>query len=109
MNLSDVLLLVATGTVFGILGQSIRVIVGLKKRMAKLDTDGKTTPAFSWSAIFFSLFIGGVAGVLAVFFATDMTMPGKDEDTTNLLLGIMAAGYAGADFIEGAAGKLGLR
>jgi hypothetical protein len=90
------LLAIAVGALFGALGQGVRVIPGTYKR-------SETGEAFSLQVLLVSLMVGAVAGALAALFlvaeinaATIAFAP---------LLGLMAAGYAGADFIEGFAGR----
>jgi hypothetical protein len=78
------------GGLLGIIGQSIRAIIGIKKVMER-------GLVFQWSILYVSLFIGFVAGTLAwlgLFFSTG-------EIPNESLLTVLAAGYAGTDFIEG--------
>ena len=83
---------ILTGGLLGILGQGIRLIVGISKGNPDTETVKKQ--------LFISLFIGFIAGTLALV----IKAPKPDEmQLTNkeLILTIIAAGYAGADFIEG--------
>jgi hypothetical protein len=87
----------AVGIVFGAAGQLARTIVGFKKLYD--FTDG-VTPAFSLvdgMRLFVSIAIGGVAGL----FAAVSVITNVADVSTQQLLGIAAAGYAGSDFIEG--------
>ena len=91
----------------GATGQAARAIVGLKKLKDVTADQGKSFyDAFEPSTLIVSLIIGAVAGVVAGLAlgipeaaAADGTeITGID---TEFALGIMASGYAGADFIEG--------
>ena len=79
------------GALLGAAGQGARVIVGLKKLY---DTQGFKSD-FSGVQLIISLVIGAVAGVLGT-----LTLMGQPVDQ-KFLLGLIAFGYAGADFIEG--------
>lgn len=75
--------IVLLGAVFGVIGQSARAVVGIKKL---IETG---VGEFSWARLGSSLAIGAVAGALtAVFGITDPRA-------------IAVAGYAGTDAIEG--------
>ena len=90
--------LIALGAILGFLGQSVRVVVGLKKARDEAAALGKTfTEAFEPSTMLVSLLIGGVAGALAAI----MALRPDTNIATETLLGLAAAGYSGADFIEG--------
>ena len=87
----------AVGIVFGAAGQLARTIVGFKKLYDYIDG---VTPAFSLvdgMRLFVSIAIGGVAGL----FAAVSVITNVADVSTQQLLGIAAAGYAGSDFIEG--------
>lgn len=92
----------------GLIGQGIRVIVGLKKLREEAETvatdeqNVKTVynRQFDVRQLWLSLFIGFVAGCLASL-AREEDKFGKDVQ-----LAIIAAGYAGTDFIEGVSKKL---
>jgi hypothetical protein len=85
------------GMAFGAAGQLVRAIGGVKKVSDEAQALHTTTgQLFDTGRFRQSLLIGGVAGVLAVLATVDM----QKELTTQLVLGIMAAGYSGADFIE---------
>jgi predicted chitinase len=93
----------------GLLGQGIRAAVGLKS--AATLSAGAPTQQSEFNAAYFglSLMIGFIAGVLAgiglMAASTDLkTMMGTLDLKT--LLGVAAAGYAGADFIENAFTRL---
>jgi len=93
MEITNVLTILTTlllGGVLGMVGQAIRSIMGIRK---VLDSGG----TFSWSILLFSLFIGFIAGILAMLGVYGF----YDTLTVSTMLGVMASGYAGADFIEG--------
>lgn len=97
---SDTLTIILIGAILGMVGQGLRVMVGMKKvgdEAAKLGTTQKDL--FQTKQMVFSLFIafaiGAVAGVLAAVSKTDGVF---DKST---ITAFIAAGYAGTDFIEG--------
>ena len=109
--------LVALGGLLGAVGQAVRVVVGAKK-LGDRAAENKTsfTEEFSPSQLVVSLIIGFTAGVLAALGITavaDSVADGAQGQAIASLsdlnrqsmLGIMAAGYAGTDFIEGFAKK----
>jgi hypothetical protein len=122
MALSTTLNVILVGGLLGAFGQIIRVIVGLKKLnenqkeakttnttidIARKATPGTSTvpvavPEFSWSRFWYSIIIGFVAGALAGLFVQPLT----DESDKNAYASIIAAGYAGTDFIEGFMSKI---
>lgn len=92
----------------GATGQAARAIVGLKKlKDATADQGESFYDAFKPSTLIVSLIIGAVAGVVAGLALGIPEAAATAEDTqaagisTEFALGIMASGYAGADFIEG--------
>jgi hypothetical protein len=91
--------LVSIGALFGLLGQAIRVIPGLKKS-ADQAAEGSRTLAqdFEPSRLVISLLIGAVAGVLG---AISMGVPLDDQKIASAtILALLGVGYSGADFIE---------
>jgi hypothetical protein len=86
----------------GMVGQGARTVVGLKKLHdfnATQPPDQATT--FLASRLVISLIIGFIAGVLAALAIGLDRLTGAAGATVEVLLGLAAAGYAGADFIEG--------
>lgn len=98
MSANDWLLLIGLGAASGIIGQVARMIVGLKKMTDKARTAGVASDQlFRRDKLLISLLIGAVAGAIAAISTTSgETAIGKD-----FVLALAAAGYAGADFIEG--------
>ena len=92
----------------GVVGQGIRATLGLKNAPAVVGPDGLPTQQSQFNAAYFviSLMIGFIAGVLAgIAIGLDQLMQ-LDPSNMKLLLGIAAAGYAGADFIENSFARL---
>jgi hypothetical protein len=114
MNTEQVLINLLLCGLLGLIGQGIRVIVGLKKlheeavdqtTLALPEAGSQTTKAvyddlFDARKLWLSLFIGFMAGCLASLARTDT------EFTREVQLAIIAAGYSGTDFIEGIFKKL---
>jgi len=108
----DVLLALLLSGLMGLLGQGVRAAVGLKS--AATLSAGAPTQQSQFNAAYFglSLMIGFIPGVLAgIGVGLDNiinikpTAPGNTIDI-KVLLGLAAAGYAGADFIENAFTRL---
>ena len=88
------------GGLLGMLGQGIRIIVGLKKLNDEASVEGANfSSTFQGSRLGLSLLIGFIAGGLAVIgFAQT---PGLKTPSRELIVTLLGAGYAGTDFIEG--------
>jgi len=87
------------GAVFGVIGQAIRVVPGLKKMNEEAQAMGVAARRmFSGSRLGISLAIGALAGVLA---AWGLGIDPNAGIRSELILGLLGAGYAGADFVEG--------
>ncbi len=96
-DISQWLLILTFGILAGVIGQAARVVVGLKK--AQEDSAQRNEVfAFDGSKFWISMSLGAIAGTLAAI----ATLPGTTGLTHDMVLGVMAAGYAGSDFIEGA-------
>lgn len=95
LTFTQLLEVLLAGGLLGIIGQGIRIIVGLKK----LDDQRSAgaTEAFTVNRLLVSLFIGFIAGALAAI----ANYPEEGALSREFILGIIAAGYAGADFVEG--------
>ncbi|PTT72588.1 MULTISPECIES: hypothetical protein [unclassified Chryseobacterium] len=92
--------MILLGGLLGIVGQGVRMIVGLKKLNEENSQKkpGESIEKFHASRIWLSMFVGFTAGVLALI------VKGIDEKfvyTKELAFAIIGAGYSGADFIEG--------
>ncbi|MCF6130902.1 hypothetical protein [Flavobacterium wongokense] len=92
METTQLLVAIVTGGVLGMMGQGIRFIIGMGK-----EDPNKPVMAGKLSQ---GLVIGFIAGALAMLIkapkAEEMTIANRE-----LWFTIVAAGYAGADFIEG--------
>lgn len=102
MDASLIVIPLLLGGLLGLIGQSIRIIVGLKKTY---DTSQQQHVAvkevFYGKQLLVSLLIGFVAGCLITlvrfnFGSKDPMLWGRD-----LVIEVIAVGYAGTDFIEG--------
>jgi hypothetical protein len=89
------------GVVLGMVGQGVRVVVGIKK---ELDQFPSGTPWSQWfqpgqliTTIVISMAVGAIAGVLAMLSAPSFGA----TITRGFMVGIIGAGYSGTDFIEG--------
>ncbi len=113
MSASDWITLIILGGLLGAIGQMLRVVVGLKKLRDKAaETKTSFVETFVASELVLSLMIGFAAGALAGIAAhatqdtaVEANRLDLDDIRAKFLFGIMAAGYAGTDFIEGIAKK----
>lgn len=100
MQVGDWILTLILGGLLGMIGQGIRVVVGLKKlNKTALDEQKPFKELFNGTELGLSLLIGFIAGSLAIIAMTwgnAAVKPNKELFTT-----ILGAGYAGTDFIEG--------
>lgn len=100
MNSELLLAHLLLGGTLGVLGQGIRTITGLKKVYDEAASDNQAfADRFVPSVLVMSLFVGFVAGALAMLAASDET--GNWQPNKQAMLAIIAAGYSGTDFIEG--------
>ncbi|MCC7565433.1 MAG: hypothetical protein KO206_04030 [Methanomicrobiaceae archaeon] len=96
MDVSIALVYVILGAILGAVGQGARAIVGVKKRADEAaEKREEMKDWFDLNYLLYSLILGAIAGVLAAVLLLGT------EITREVLLGLVAAGYAGADFIEG--------
>lgn len=103
MNTQEVILQLLLGGLLGTVGQGLRIIVGMKKLNDEANSlRTKLGILVDTSRILISLLIGFCAGVLAVLATSDLSSGFfSGENLKERLLAIIAAGYAGTDFIEG--------
>lgn len=85
--------------VAGMVGQGIRAIVGLRKAGYLQIEAGDSKQNFSASYLMVTLMIGFIAGSLSGLTMGLDTFAGKFSSES--LMAVVAAGYAGVDFIEG--------
>lgn len=103
MTTNEVIQNVLAGGLLGILGQGIRIAVGLKKLNDSNNVQlaqGNTQENFSTSRMFISIFIGFAAGAIGMLIKGSTLAKDGNFDTESIVT-IMAIGYSGADFIEG--------
>jgi hypothetical protein len=96
------LLVLLTGALAGAVGQLVRAIAGMGKAN-QASASGQPVEPFSASRLVVSMLVGATAGALAALGMHEQLTAAKVEVSS--IMGLMAAGYAGADFIEGVAGK----
>lgn len=97
---TDMLILIVLGAILGMVGQGIRVIVGLKKMQDAAASAGKTNDeVYQGNRVMMSLLIacaiGAIAGIIAALSKVGATID------KSVLVAFITAGYAGTDFIEG--------
>jgi putative chitinase len=99
MTSQSVVYAILLGGILGLIGQSIRVFVGIKKMYDTETETKKISQLMESQRLFISLLIGFIAGVLASF---ALNIAGMTQGISNeVIMGIIGAGYAGTDFIEG--------
>lgn len=87
------------GGLLGATGQGIRAVMGVRKYREEAAA-GVPVSDFSQGRLLSSIAIGFIAGVLATIpLMEDFTK--EPQWTQNVVLALIAAGYAGVDFIEG--------
>ena len=105
LSIYEWLQVLTLGGVVGAIGQGVRVIVGLKKlsdaasSQSTADVPVSTSDLIAGTRLAVSLAIGFIAGAIAAATTLKHAELGAISGTT--LGGLAAAGYAGADFIEG--------
>lgn len=88
------------GGLLRVLGQGIRVVPGLKKVNDQALAEGKPFgDVFNMGTLLISLLIGFTAGALAIIASPPDAGAGATMDRL-MILTLLAAGYAGTDFIE---------
>ena len=104
--MGDILATLMLCGLMGPMGQGVRAAIGLKSAAALAD--GKPGQQAEFNAAYFgvSLMIGFIAGIVAGLLIGLDKVALIDGSDTKLLLGIAAAGYAGADFIENSFSKI---
>lgn len=102
--MDQVLYLVALGGLLGATGQALRMVMGLKKQHEEARAASPPKKVGDWfdgKKLGISFILGVVAGVLAAVtqWTPDISM------SRDLMMGFIAAGYSGADFIDGLMSK----
>lgn len=93
----NLLIRLLIGAFLGMMGQGMRIIVGIRKQN-KYGSDFKSSRLLI--SLLFGLIVGAIAGALVI-----VNDPTKELGTKTAMLAVIAAGYAGADFIEGFLGN----
>ncbi|MHA6719777.1 hypothetical protein ACX40Y_10045 [Sphingomonas sp. RS6] len=93
------LVLLGLGGVAGLIGQAIRLALGIHKRLLAAPGAPLELGADA-SRIAVTLLIGAIAGALAAV----VVIGDASRIATEQALALIAAGYAGADFVEGIVG-----
>lgn len=104
MDTQEILLRLLLGGLLGAVGQGLRIIVGLKKINDTAQQQGlRMGNLIETSRIFTSLLMGFCAGLLAMISLTDFdkALATQSSSVKEMIITIIASGYAGADFIEG--------
>lgn len=100
MNATEWVLTLILGGILGMIGQSIRMVMGLKKASDEASVKGqKLGDMFEGSRLILTLLIGFIAGALAII-GLSGTIDLKAFTSENIVT-LIGAGYAGTDFIEG--------
>jgi uncharacterized membrane protein YeaQ/YmgE (transglycosylase-associated protein family) len=102
MTIVQWLQVLCIGALAGAVGQLVRAVSGLAKSNRARAGSADGGQGFDPATLVISLVVGATAGALAAVAMQDQ-LGGNVQTPT--ILGLMAAGYAGADFIEGFAGK----
>lgn len=106
MSPFDLLTSCILAALLGVFGQGLRAAAGIKKRADEAAEQGKPLgDTLDMPSFYFSLFIGGLSGVAAFLGLQYGTDGGIDFGEGKAILGLISAGYAGADFIESFARK----
>lgn len=97
----DILAGLVLSAALGFIGQGVRAAAGVKKRADEAAEQGKAFgETLDKPALYFSLFIGALSGMLAFLGLQYGTDAGVDFKNGTAILGLISAGYSGADFIE---------
>ena len=104
--LYDWINLILLGALLGAVGQGARAVVGWKKVFDEARmTDTTAADMFQPGRLVASLIVGAIAGTLAALTLVDnptsKTIGSNATEFKQLLLSLVAIGYAGTDFIEG--------
>jgi hypothetical protein len=100
MSTEQWILQLLLGGILGMLGQGIRVITGLKKVHDQASAENKPFgQLFDVGTLMISLLIGFTAGALAII-ATTPDGSALTKVDRQMIVTLLAAGYAGTDFIE---------
>lgn len=100
MDVHNFLSYILLGAVLGIIGQGLRIIIGLKKQNDAASSAGKKlTDVFDFKQMMISLVISCIVGAAAG--SLGMLQFYQAGITKELIISLIMIGYAGTDFIEG--------
>jgi hypothetical protein len=94
------------GGILGMVGQGMRVIVGMKKIYESLGVGEQFGTKMDWSRLSISLVIGFITGAFGMILKIDYDTVSTMIMTKDFMLSIIAIGYMGVDFIEGMMGSI---
>lgn len=98
MELNEILQKMLIGGLFGLIGQVLRTVIGMKKLSETAASKGlKLKDVFETFRFTLSLIIGFASGVIAIFFIDQFETIENNEQFASLI----GIGYAGTDFLEG--------
>lgn len=97
MTIPATLSFFAIAALLGAAGQLARVVVGMKKQMEMPRTGKGSEEWFNVKQLVTSILFGTLAGITTALVQFDPNV----EITKSLLMGFAAAGYTGADVLEG--------
>lgn len=98
MNAMEWLQILALGGVAGMVGQGVRMIVGIKQLHDQAAAAGvPPKELLDLPQLTLEMVVGFIAGSLAAM----VTSLDPNNIDSRHLLGLLAAGYAGTDFIQG--------
>lgn len=94
--------LIMLGLLLGALGQGVRSVMGAYKNLTRPQPEGQAPQPLSLRRLFLTIAGGACAGGLAALTLDSVSSGATNGKLTPEALGAMvAAGYAGTDFIEG--------
>lgn len=102
MSTQEILLQLTIGGLLGLVGQILRVTVGIKKMNEEaIQKNIQVKRIFETNTLINSLLIGFTAGVLATVSISTFKPDFWNNNLKQTILTLIASGYAGTDFIEG--------
>lgn len=98
----DWIMLILLGALLGALGQVIRSVMGAYKAISRQKVANKEGAGISGQRLLYSVLGGACAGALAAI-SLDLVSSGASTGqlTSEAIGAMLAAGYAGTDFVEG--------
>lgn len=104
MQTEHLINLLFLGGISGVVGQTLRIIIGLKKlnytnTVAVITGDAQQD--FSWARLLLSVVLGFIVGILAMLVKYFAANNNNVNVGPELIAAIIAAGYSGVDFLEG--------